>query len=396
MAWRLPTHIVVADGALARIGEETRRLVAGENVLLVLDPGLRATAWPQVVIDSLEASGYRVAVDDGIEVNPRTTTAERLGERARELSADLVVGLGGGSALDAAKAAAMLATNPRPVLELVGREVYRESPLPFVACPTTCGTGSEVTWVSVLSDPISQRKVSVKGVGMFPVLALVDPGVLATLPRTLVAWTAMDALTHAIEATTCRVANAVSDALAEQAIRLLLRSLPALWRDPEDHRARHEVALASTVAGMAFGNADVATVHCLSESIGGLLDLPHGLLNATLLVPTLRFEGDAVTRRLAELEANLGYRGPGTGDQEGERGGGIVDPFVSPTDGAEVFLRRLEALAHELEIPAPSSLGIESTLFPAIAAAAFGNGSNSSSPRPMGEQEYLQLLRSLS
>jgi alcohol dehydrogenase len=372
MPWRLPTQIAVEEGILTRAGAATRAAIGGSRVLLVVDPGLGATAWPELVRCSLEDAGYEVDVASEVEPNPRIASAALLGERAR--STDGVIALGGGSALDAAKAAAMLATNPQPPLELVGREKYRNPPLPFVACPTTCGTGSEVTWVSVLTDPASRRKVSLKGVGMFPRLALVDPAALATLPRHLIASTAMDALTHAVEATVGRARNAVSDTLAEQAIRLVFRSLERFWRDPEDGGARHDTALASTVAGMAFGNADVATVHCLSESIGGVADLPHGLLNACLLAPTLRFLGESVETRLAELERSLG---------------GVT---TSAPAASAAFIARVEALAAVLELPSFGALDLDPELDREIAANAEANGSNPSSPRPMDASAYRRLL----
>ncbi len=374
MPWRLPTQIAVEEGVLTRTGAATRAAIGGSRLLLVVDPGLDATAWPELVRCSLEDAGYTVDVAFEVEPNPRVASAALLAQRARE--SDGVVGLGGGSALDAAKAAAMLATNPGPPLDLVGREKYRHAPLPFVACPTTCGTGSEVTWVAVLTDPATRRKVSLKGVGMFPRLALVDPAALATLPRHLIASTAMDALTHAVEATVGRARNAVSDTLAEQAIRLIFRSLARFWTDPEDCAARHDTALASTVAGMAFGNADVATVHCLSESIGGVADLPHGLLNACLLAPTLRFLGDSVVPRLAELEAALG--------------GGAA----SPAAASAAFLARVDALAAELELPSFAELGLDPELDAEIAANAEANGSNLSSPMPMDRNAYRRLLAS--
>lgn len=371
MAWRLPTHVFVEPGSLRRLGSLVRERIPAERVLLVLDPGLVTTPWPEVARAALVAAGLRVVEDTSVEPNPRTTTAERLAALAREQHCDLVVALGGGSALDAAKAAAMLATNLGSAAEFAGRERFTVAPLPFVACPTTCGTGSEVTWVSVLTDRDARRKISLKGMGMFPRLAVVDADVLATLPASLVATTGMDALTHAIEATICRLANPVSDALAEQAIRKLLDFLPALVADPAGaQEAREEVALASTLAGMAFGNADVAAVHCLSESIGGLMDLPHGLLNAVLLVPTLRVQLGVVGDRLGALERALG----------------------GAESNGEALLARLERLGAAVGIPAPRSLAIPAELDEEIATASVANGSNSSNRMAFDHSTYRALL----
>jgi alcohol dehydrogenase len=188
----------------------------------------------------------------------------------------------------------------------------------------------------------------------------------------------MDAMTHAVEATTCRFANPVSVALAAQAIGLLFAWLPRAVADPAgDGAARGAVALASTLAGMAFGNADVTAVHCLSEAIGGLLDLPHGLLNATLLVPVLRHQRAAIAPPLAALAGSLGAPG------------GTVD------EAAGAFLDRLTGLAADLAIPPFAGLGIDRGHHAAIAREAAANGSNPANRLPLDEAGYRALLAAL-
>jgi alcohol dehydrogenase len=206
----------------------------------------------------------------------------------------------------------------------------------------------------------------------------VDADLIATLPGRLVATTGLDAMTHALEATTCNLANPVSDALAEKAIGLLLAYLPRAAADPAcDAVAREAVMRAATLAGLAFGNADVAGVHCLSESLGGLYDVPHGLANAVLLVPVLRAHGEAVAGRLAELEAS-------------------VEAAAAPVaERAERFLGRLEALARDLEVPPWSRLAVPAEDHARIAERAVRNGSNSSNPRPMAATDYRRVLESL-
>lgn len=381
IGYRMPTRVHIAPGSLARLPEVAASLGL-DSVLLVVDPGLRTTPWPETARAALATAGVRVEIFDRVEPNPRTTTATRAAEQIRRESLAGVVALGGGSVLDAGKAAAMLATNDRPVEELAGPNLYRERPLPMIAMPTTCGTGSEVTWVSVLSHRASRTKISVKGETMFPDQALVDADLIATLPANLVAWTGLDALTHAVEATTCSVANPVSDVLAEKAIALLFRFLPRAADDVAgDAVAREAVMRASTVAGLAFGNADVAGVHCLSESIGGLFDVPHGLANAILLAPVLRYHRPHIEQRLAELDAVVH---PG------------ADAAAPVAEHAERFLAGVEDLVRRLETPRFSSFGIAVADYPLIAERSVGNGSNGSNPQPMGEAEYLQILGGLS
>ena len=381
IGYRMPTRVHIEPGCRTRLGEVTAALGL-ERVVLVVDPGLQATRWSDEIGHLMSAAGVHTEVFDAVEPNPRTTTTTSIAGRIAEHGLQGVVALGGGSVLDAAKAAAMLATNEGAPEDYEGPDLYAEPPLPMIAIPTTCGTGSEVTWVSVLSHEAARRKISVKGETMFPNQALVDADLIATLPADLVAWTGVDALTHAVEATTCRLANPVSDALAEKAIALLFAYLErAVAGIGDDAEAREAVMRASTVAGLAFGNADVAGVHCLSESLGGMYDVPHGLANAILLAPVMRHHQAFAERRLADLYG-----------------------VVSPSDAterraaarAERFLQEIEGLTRRLEIPPFSSFGIDPADHATIAELAVRNGSNGSNPRPMTAASYTEILAGLS
>lgn len=383
MPFRVPTRLTLEPGCLARLGEAARSCGAS-RWLLAVDPGLAATPWPERALGHLRAAGIEASIFDRIEPNPREATVERLADAMRAHGSEGVVGLGGGSVLDAAKAAAMLAANGGRLTDYEGRNRYRERPLPMIAVPTTCGTGSEVTWVSVVTVPERRAKISVKGETMFPAVALVDADLLATLPARLVAWTALDALTHALEAATGRLANPVSDALAARAIALVFGYLRRAAHDVAgDREAREAVAASSTLAGLAFGSADVAAVHCLSETLGGLYDHPHGLLNAMLLAPVLRSHGEAVARPLAALAPALG----GGGAPAGDGGGG---------EAAARVLDGIDGLVAELGVPSFASLGVPGDDFPEIARRSVANNSNGSNPRAMGEAEYLEILAGLS
>lgn len=372
--FRVPTRVVMAPGCIGRLPE----VIAGyapERVLMVTDPGIEHTGWPERVWKALADREIEAITFDDVEPNPRCSTVDRLAGWGREEGVSLVLGIGGGSVLDAAKAAAMMIPNGGSVVQYEGRNRYANDPLPFIAVPTTCGTGSEVTWVSVLTDEERQVKISVKGETMYPAWALVDSELLRTLSGRLVAWTGVDALTHAIEATTCRVANPVSDALAATAVSLLFRFLRRAAADVAgDAEAREAVMRASTLAGLAFGNADVAAIHCLSETLGGRWDVPHGLANAVLLAPVTRFNLPAAARKLATLESALP---PGSGT------------------GAEGVLQAIEELVRNLEIPHFQELGISPEDYPWIAERATRNGSNPSNAREMGVEEYLEVLREL-
>jgi len=364
----------MAPGCLGRLSEVIDGYAPG-RVLLVTDAGIEETGWPERIWKALADRQIEAITFDSIEPNPRTSTVDRLADWGREEGVSLVLGIGGGSVLDAAKAAAMLIPNGGSAVQYEGRNRYEKEPLPFIAVPTTCGTGSEVTWVSVLTDEERQAKISVKGETMYPDWALVDCELLRTLPGHLVAWTGADALTHAVEAFTCRLANPISDALAATAVSLLFRYLRRAAADiAGDAEAREAVMRASTLAGLAFGNADVAAVHCLSETLGGRWDVPHGLANAVLLAPVTRFNLPVSARKLAHLENAL--------------------PPGSPA-GAEGVLQAIDELVQDLEIPPFRELGIAAEDYPWIAERAVGNGSNPSNAREMGVTEYLEVLKSL-
>lgn len=379
MPFRVPTQVTLSPGCLRDLPAAVASLNPG-SVLLALDPGLAATPWPDRARAILHEKGFSISIFDRIEPNPRAATVEAMAEAARAAGAAVIVGLGGGSVLDAAKAAAMLATNSGRLADFEGRNRFCHPALPFIAIPTTCGTGSEVTWVSVITVPERRAKISVKGDGMFPRAALVDPDLLTSLPSSLVAWTGIDALTHALEAVTGRLANPASDALAGRAIELLCRFLRRAVADiAGDSEAREAVMTASTLAGLAFGNADVAAVHCLSETLGGLYDVPHGLANAVLLVPVLRSHGAAIEAKLAELERPV--TGGETEAPAAVRAGRVLDA--------------LEALVEGLRVPRFATFGAPPADFPDIARRAVANGSNASNPRAMGEEEYLAILEDL-
>jgi alcohol dehydrogenase len=371
--FRVPTRIVMAPGCVSRVPE----ILGGfgvRKVLVVTDRGVERAGWPDQIRRDLGERQYESIIFHDVEPNPRVSTVDRLAAWGREEGAELVLGIGGGSVLDAAKAAAMLMTNGGAAADYEGRNRYSKAPLPFVAVPTTCGTGSEVTWVSVLTVEERQAKISVKGESMFPDWAVVDCDLLLTLPTRVVAWTGMDALTHAVEAFISRLANPISDVLAAAAVSLLFHYLRRAVTDIADAEAREAVMRASTLAGLAFGNSDVGAVHCLSETLGGRFDVPHGLANAALLAAVTRFNSSHCKEKLAALESAASA-------MEGT--------------GAYGVLEAIDSLVHDLGIPGFAAFRIPEEDYPWIAERAALNGSNPSNPREMGPAEYLEVLTGL-
>jgi alcohol dehydrogenase len=366
-----PTRIVYGPDSLSRMGDIIAAEFRVERVLLVTDTGIQRAGIVDRVLQLLP----HARIFDAVESNPRHTTVDRAGELARELGTQLVVGVGGGSVLDAAKAVALLAANPGCIEEYEGRGKYRVPPLPVVAVPTTCGTGSEVTWVAVITHTERRFKMSIKGPAMFPAVALVDPDLLVSLPPELVAATGMDALVHAVEAFSVKPATFITDIFAAEAVELAFRYLTRAYRDiRNDHQAREGAMRASLLAGLAFGNSDVGAVHCLSESVGALFDTPHGVANAVFLPYVMDFNRPAASARYAELARRIGLIGEG------------LDRL------AVGLIEKVKDLSRALAIPRFKDLDISPDCFPEIAEKSFSNNSNSSNAREATREDYQQIL----
>lgn len=372
MRYHLPTRIYFEKGILSQLETILSADVKAEKVFLVTDPGIKQAG----ILDQVLSYLPHAVVFDAIEQNPKHSTVDHAGELIRTQGSDLVIGLGGGSVLDAAKAIALLASNPGNIEDYEGREKYSVPPLPVVAIPTTCGTGSEVTWVAVITHTQRHFKMSIKGPAMYPAVALVDPELLKSLPPALVASTGMDALVHAIEAYTVKPATFVTDVLALESIRLIHSSLERAFQDiTEDDEARENLMKGSLVAGMSFGNSDVGGVHCISESIGAILDTPHGVANAIFLPYVMEFNLPEAYKRYAHIARIFGIATPG--DKE----------------AAADLIAEIRHLSQNLGIPSFLEIGVKESQLLEIAQKSFENNSNPSNPRVATAEDYLAILQ---
>ena len=220
--------------------------------------------------------------------------------------ADGVVAVGGGSAIDAAKAIAMLATNPQPLRQYMGYHKVPSAGVPLIAIPTTAGTGSEATRVAVITDTAHQEKMMMLSVHLMASVALVDYELSLSMPKTLTAHVGVDTLTHGIEAYVSRKANGMTDPIALSCILLTARSLLTAWREPDNRQAREAMALAACQGGMAFSNSSVCLVHGMSRPLGALYHTPHGLSNAVLLPTVTKFSIAGAPQRYAAITRSMG------------------------------------------------------------------------------------------
>lgn len=375
--FRIPTDVSFGNGVAATLGEHVERMGA-KSPFIVTDPGVRAAGIVDRTLQSIIDRGIAPDVFDEISPNPRDYECVKGAEMAREFGADLIIAIGGGSPIDAAKAMAGLLPNGGAVQDWLPPGTFEKPPVPLIAIPTTAGTGSEVTRSAVITDSERHIKLSLRDYQIAPRVALVDPELTVSLPRQITAATGMDVLTHAVEAYTCNRATPLSDMCALTAIRLVQRHLINAFRDGGDLEAREGMMLASLVAGMAFSNADVGAVHCLAEAIGGLYDMPHGIANAVFLPVVFAYNSEANPRRHVEVGEALDIDMNQLSELEATRESGAA----------------IKALATAVGIPSFSELdGVNQRDFDVIATAAVANGSNPSNPRPMGRDQYVDVLR---
>ncbi len=292
--------IVCEQGGARRLGEIAKGLGV-RHLFLVTDAGLIKAGLIEGALASLAEAGVAVTVFSEVLADPPELSVLAAVEAARSAGADGVVGFGGGSSLDTAKLVALLVRTPQALPEIYGIGLARGPRLPLIQVPTTAGTGSEVTPISILTTPSSEKKGVVSPL-LYPDVALLDSLLTLALPAHVTAMTGIDAMVHAIESYSTRLKrNPLSEALALKAIRLLYDNIRSVLANGQDADAREAMLLGSLFAGMAFANAPVGAVHALAYPLGGHYHLPHGLSNSLVLVPVLAFNLNSATARYAEL-----------------------------------------------------------------------------------------------
>jgi len=296
-------RVVQGRGAIESLPQEVARL-GGTRILIVTDPGMIKTGIPARVASLLSA--YPVEIYADIEADPSVQNVEACARFLIEHAFDLVIGLGGGSPIDAAKCASILATNGGQLSDYLGIEKVPKPGLPKIFIPTTAGTGSEVTNVAVLSLKEQHTKKGVVSRYLMADVALLDAELTVGLPGRITAATGMDALTHAIEAYVSRFAQPLTDAFALEAITRIGRSLRTAVHHGANIDAREDLLVASMYAGLAFGSAATGMVHGLAMPLGGLYNIPHGIANAVLLPHVMKFNLVAATERFGQIARALG------------------------------------------------------------------------------------------
>lgn len=298
--------------ASLRVGPGTAREIGAvctelniRRPLIVTDPGLMAAGLVAPVRDSVLATCEAASLFTDVTADPSESVVMAAFSQLRADDVDGVIGLGGGSSMDVAKAIAVLAKGDQPLSALYGVDQVTSGRLPLVLVPTTAGTGSEVTPVAVITTG-ETTKAGISSVTLLPDIAILDAELTIGLPAHVTAMTGIDAMVHAVEAYTSKIKkNPVSDMLAQRALQLLASHQRRVLSHPHDLSAREAMLLGATLAGQAFANAPVAAVHALAYPLGGHYHMPHGLSNALMLPAVLRFNAAAVEAQYLELAALL-------------------------------------------------------------------------------------------
>ncbi|MFV8828937.1 iron-containing alcohol dehydrogenase [Alkalihalobacterium sp. APHAB7] len=374
----MPRAIFYGRESLKTVGKETK--IRGSQALIISDQMMANLGYVNECIQYLQDEGISYSTYLEVNTEPTNTYVEEALELSKRENCDVVIALGGGSCIDTAKAVAVLATNGGDIGEYIGNnKIATEKPLPLIAIPTTAGTGSEATDVTVITNTKTDVKMMIKQMAFLPEVAIVDPLLTVSSPKHVTAATGVDALSHAVEAFISQRAHPFTDHLALSAIKLIFENIRQAYAIGEDVVARENMALAALQAGVAFSNASVCLVHGMSRPMGALFHVPHGVSNAMLLPAVLEFSKGECIDRLAEMAV-------------------VINPDLkdmNKEDLADRFVKEVKKLCHDLNIPNMKEWGIEQPALEKVihkmAQDAVASGSPANNPKVPEEHEIIEL-----
>ena len=371
-----PTKVNSGPGSISGLSYEAA-LLGGRRALLLTDPGVRAAGLADLAAQAL--GGCLAGLFDQVPPDTGLDTVDAAARYARELGADLIVSVGGGSVIDTGKVLSVVLKEGGRAVDHIGINRLSRPQTPHLVVPTTCGTGSEVTNVAVVKNQEAGRKVYLIDSFLYPNTAVLDPVFVAGLPSPLLVGTAMDALTHAVEAVMSNQSNVVCDGHAFQAIRLIARNLPAAVKDPADTKPRGRLQSAATLAGWAFTVAQVGLAHAVAHSLGAMLEIPHGPACGVMLPKVMRYNAEYALEGLVGVAAALGANTSGLTDLE------------AALAGADQVEALMAEIGHPLNLAA---LGVPEDQLMGLAMHAVADPAVMFNPRPpggpMGIMEVLQ------
>lgn len=370
-------EVVFGLGALAEAGFAAGRLGA-RRPFVVTDDGVHDAGWVHQLLGHLRDAGLDPVVWRGITPNPKDVEITQGYQRYLESGCDVLIGIGGGSSMDAAKGIAILSGNGGAILDYAGVDQVTRPIPPLLMIPTTSGTGADVSQFCIVTDTTDAVKITIMGRALVPDISITDPRLLTTMPEWLAAATGLDALTHGIESFVSLAHNPLADGHALSAVRLVSHYLPATIQRPDDLDARTQMAQASLEAGLAFTNAILGATHAMSHQVGGLLDLPHGVINGILLPHVIRYNARSIPDRFRDLAVAVGL------------------PVVgAPADEvAEHLSEYVRRLGNEVGVPRGlRDIGVSDDDIPRLARSTMQDACLTTNPRSADTVDIEGLLR---
>lgn len=376
----IPNHTVVGTNVLGEAAPLLKKM--GNKAFIVTGRHVAVSNMMKQLTALLDENSIGCVIFDGITGEPTDTMIENGVEMLKSSGCDFIIGIGGGSPLDSAKAIAAIAVNEGSIADYNGKEITGEI-LPLAAIPTTAGTGSEATKFTVITDSEKGIKMLLKGDVLVPKLAIVDSSFTVGAPKSVTSATGLDALTHAVEAYTSRKAFSMTDTLAVSAVKRIMKYLPIAYREPENSLAREQMSIAALEAGICINNSSVTIVHGMSRPIGALFHVPHGMSNAMLLKECLSFAVSGAYEKFA----NLG------------RETGVASGSDSDETAAEKFIDSLQNICDVCEIPTLEQYGIDRDEYYSkiskMATDAVASGSPANTVKEVTVDDCIEIYKKL-
>lgn len=376
----IPNHTVVGTNVLGEAAPLLKKM--GNKAFIVTGRHVAVSDMMKQLTALLDENGIGCVIFDGITGEPTDTMIENGVEMLKSSGCDFIIGIGGGSPLDSAKAIAAMAVNEGSIADYNGKEITGEI-LPLAAIPTTAGTGSEATKFTVITDSEKGIKMLLKGDVLVPKLAIVDSSFTVGAPKSVASATGLDALTHAVEAYTSRKAFSMTDTLAVSAVKRIMKYLPIAYREPDNSLAREQMSIAALEAGICINNSSVTIVHGMSRPIGALFHVPHGMSNAMLLKECLSFAVSGAYEKFA----NLG------------RETGVASDSDSDETAAEKFIDSLQNICDVCEIPTLEQYGIDRDEYYSkiskMATDAVASGSPANTVKEVTVDDCIEIYKKL-
>jgi alcohol dehydrogenase len=369
----LPTKIRYGRGIVQVLGEELKILKA-KKIMIITDKGLVHAGLVNKITALIKAEELSYIIYDDIEANPKDYNVEMAAEEARKQFVDTIVAFGGGSPIDAAKAISVLTKQGGKVRDYQGKGKIKDDCIPLITIPTTAGTGSEVTFSSVITDTKEKFKFTIKSPAIAAKVAIVDPELTLSVPPIITAATGIDALTHGIEGYTANCTEPIAEAVGLYAVEYIASSIKEAVNNGGNIEARDKMMMGSLLAGLSFSHADVASVHCMAEALGSMYDAPHGMCNAILLPFVMEYNLTSAESKYARVARAMGIE--------------EKDDHAAAVKGIEY----IKKLSREIGLPGIKSLHINREDFATLAEMSVQNGSNESNPRVVTKDAYEMLF----